>query len=302
MALNDIIIFELAHLINENIGYDIQPAGGFVIQKDEDKLVTEAIWNAWDWDTKIAGKPSWGDISSWREQSLQSINMDELAAIRDNEDLPLGERKKAFKELSEIYHHDVNLLKQVLIAHLEAFSYERIAWIKGVHTPLGHHLPAACGDMREALESITALTFGGCERIAAAIKEDGVRAAYVAAEQSINSVFPSGVPVFTNAADTKVENTGGQIAIATKQSTPYTIYVKHANAGTPGIIYPRVTHQAGGIWDWNQTIEEDKDLNFTGIKIVFTPASTPGETSSFKIDARNICGPANPITVSFTNA
>ena len=177
---------------------------------------------------------------------------------------------------------DLDLAKEVLAERIEAAAMKRVKEIKGAKTQQGTDLPAACLDMGDALEALSAECSDGRDEIGEAVDVDAARAAYNAAIAKIAAITPLNAPEWTH-------------SVATGSGHVVTVEAAHpADATIAGRV--TLTFWAAGDGDgrpFRPTVSVTRPGG--GAKVRCRAAIPPGTVYPVALEfgARNLCGPSS---------
>lgn len=235
------------------------------------------------------------------------------ARIRDDESADLDDREAAADKALEIADGyeaelqkeiaaydpdalpaDLHELKGKLLDWLEAAAMARVQHIKGVVSQQGVDLPASCQDEADALEAVARAQRLGNLAIRGAADAAAAKAAYDVAVAAIEAVTPLNVPELFDAD-------GNPVAadIVVEQSAPVKLVARHpAGEDIPGAVAVTVAVPGYVAGAFTSVAEElDQDGGFVRTTIALSAPDNAGETVEYRVEARNLCGPARALTV-----
>lgn len=260
------------------------------------------------------------DAAAARENLVESAHnalMEDYhaqAAIRDDETAELDAREAAADKARDIAENyadrleaamaaydpdalpaELTELKATYIERLEAAAMRRVKALRGVVSQQGVDLPASCADEAEAAEAVAREERLGALAVLAAGDAAGAKTAYEAALAKIAAVTPLHVPELFDA--------GGEAVTADIAATAAVKLEARQPAGQdiPGPVAVVVSVPGYVAGAFTAVAEErGQDGAFTRATIALSMPDNAGETAEYRVEARNLCGPARALTVKIT--
>ena len=180
---------------------------------------------------------------------------------------------------------------------LEADAMRHVIHLKGVVSQQGADLPPSCNDEADALQAVASAQRLGFIAIIGATDIAAVDAAYNAAKAKIEAVQALHVPELFDAAGDPVT-----AEIAVEQAGPVKLEARQpAGQDIPGAVAVTVAVPGYVAGAFTSVAEElDQDGGFARATIALSAPENAGDTAEYRVEARNLCGPARALTVKIT--
>lgn len=201
----------------------------------------------------------------------------------------LVEKLRTSEELPD----DLPTLKEVLIERLEANGMARIKEMRGNFSQQGIDLPPTCDDSANAEREVAALVSSHRSGILNTTSTSDAKAAYARAVKEIAEVEPLNVPEWEHLDGTAI--TGDALPI----NGTHTFFI---HAVQPEGVEGPVSIDAGVVPNEDGstssgTVELGNIVGNDGTKVTMT--GTDGKKTTFRLQARNICGLSKVLLVVF---
>ena len=219
--------------------------------------------------------------------------MEEYAAMVENYDTTL--KAEMAKVDTSALPTDLPTLKAVYTERLESIAMGRIKFFKGVLTQQGVDLDPACDDEADAIRKVVQASRLGQHEIEASTGDLAAQTHYENAVKEIGAVWPLNTPnAFFNGTRLDVD-------ISLKKETPVELVFRHPDgAGIPGNVSVAARANPYVVGSFISVSQVFDGSAFKETKLELSPPDAAGETATYEVQARNLCGPAIPFTVSVT--
>ena len=244
-----------------------------------------------------------GKIPTQAELDTNKAKFDELLARLTPEKIEAEFRAEMDKLADETaLPGDFDTARDVLIERLEATAMRRVKEIKGVVSQQGVDLPSSCADEDKAVTEVAKLQRLGAISLRNAADAAALKIAYDDAVEVIGAVSPLNTPVWEDGEGNALT---GELAVT--MDGPFNIRAKHPAADIPGEIAVIRARDQGDAEDpagaaFKPSVQLNNDDSFRHLRVRITPPDTAGETATFKLAARNLCGLSPMLAVKVTRA